>query len=168
MAKIVTYVSSNTYDKLLNIMYPDDHAKYRTLQEVERLITQGHTVEYRFGSNQSTVLDMDKFNQFIRPKFTYIDDPAERVSVQDATLRSELDNMVPVPPETYNANKPLDIPGIKLTPVEPSTTPSIEEEMVKEREKTNDIIVEENKESKSEPEKTEESNNTTNSKKKKK
>lgn len=99
-AKIKTYVSSNTYDTLLNIMYPDDEAKDRTIQEVERLIVQGHTVEYRFGSNMSVVLDIDKFNEFIRPKFA--EDPTP-INTQEEDLKNQLSNMTPVAPENVTA-----------------------------------------------------------------
>lgn len=97
MAKVLTYVSSYTYDTLLNIMYPDEHAIERSLQEVERLIIQGHTVEYRFGNNMSTVLDMDRFNEFVRPKYADEDEP--RVNVQENSFQKTLDELVPKAPE---------------------------------------------------------------------
>ena len=97
MAKVLTYVSSYTYDTLLNIMYPDEHAIERSLQEVERLIIQGHTVEYRFGNNMSTVLDMDRFNEFVRPKYADEDEP--RVNIQENSFQKTLDELVPKAPE---------------------------------------------------------------------
>ena len=97
MAKVLTYVSSYTYDTLLNIMYPDEHAIERSLQEVERLIIQGHTVEYRFGNNMSTVLDMDRFNEFVRPK--YVDEDEPRVNIQENSFQKTLDELVPKAPE---------------------------------------------------------------------
>lgn len=92
MNKIKTYVSSATYDSLLDVMYPDEYAKDRTLQEVERLIVQGHTVEYRFGNNLSTVLDIDKFNDYIRPKYTEQVDP---INIQEVALKAELETLSP-------------------------------------------------------------------------
>ena len=97
MAKVATYVSSSTYDTLLNIMYPDEHVVERSLQEVERLIIQGHTVEYRFGNNMSTVLDMDRFNEFVRPKYADEDEP--RVNIQENSFQKTLDELVPKAPE---------------------------------------------------------------------
>ena len=100
MAKVLTYVSSNTYDTLLNIMYPDDHAIYRSVQEVERLIIQGHTVEYRFGSNLSTVLDMDRFNEFIRPKYADDDEPRVNTQEEGQSETIDLQPFKPFIPET--------------------------------------------------------------------
>ena len=93
MAKIVTYVSSYTYDELLGIMYPDDVAKERALEEVERLIVQGHTIEHRFGDNMATVLDLEKFNTYVKPN--YSDEEIAPVEVQEVMLQNELNNLVP-------------------------------------------------------------------------
>ena len=136
MAKIKTYVASNTYDTLLNIMYPDDEAKDRTVQEVERLIVQGHTVEYRFGSNMSVVLDIDKFNEFIRPKFT--EDPTP-INTQEEDLKNQLSNMTPVSPEnvTTTAAPELvlnDAPALSLLQETLNKKPTVQPatEVVKE------------------------------------
>lgn len=93
MAKIVTYVSSYTYDELLGIMYPDEVAKERALEEVERLIVQGHTIEHRFGDNMATVLDLEKFNTYVKPN--YSDEEALPVEIQEVMLQNELNNLVP-------------------------------------------------------------------------
>ena len=145
MAKVLTYVSSNTYDTLLNIMYPDDHATYRSVQEVERLIIQGHTVEYRFGSNLSTVLDMDIFNEFIRPK--YADDDEPRVNTQEISFQKSLEELVPKAPEINIVPKVEDQPviseTISLQPFKPFIPESIDSDG--DRFKTNNDIPEENK-----------------------
>ena len=145
MAKVLTYVSSNTYDTLLNIMYPDDHATYRSVQEVERLIIQGHTVEYRFGSNLSTVLDMDRFNEFIRPK--YADDDEPRVNTQEVSFQKSLEELVPKAPEINivpKVGEEVQNETIDLQPFRPFI-PETPKTGVEET-KTNNNIPEENKE----------------------
>lgn len=146
MAGVRTYVSSFTYDTLLNIMYPDDHEKERPVQEVERLIVQGHTVEYRFGNNMSTVLDMDKFNEYVRPKYT--DEPAPS-NIQEVLFQNELDNLTPVAPEPEKINlEQNSIASVNLTPLQPlEPRMKVEEEKVEEKAKPeNEESTEENKE----------------------
>lgn len=131
MAGVRTYVSSFTYDTLLNIMYPDDHEKERPVQEVERLIVQGHTVEYRFGNNMSTVLDMDKFNEYVRPKYT--DEPAPS-NIQEVLFQNELDNLTPVAPEPEKINlEQNSMASVNLTPLQPLEPKKVEEEKVEEK-----------------------------------
>lgn len=130
MAGVRTYVSSYTYDTLLNIMYPDDHEKERSVQEVERLIVQGHTVEYRFGNNMSTVLDMDKFNEYVRPKYT--DEPVPS-NIQEVIFQNELDNLTPVAPEPERIVLDQNaIASVNLTPLQPLEPKKVEEEKVTE------------------------------------
>lgn len=140
MAGVRTYVSSYTYDTLLNIMYPDDHEKERSVQEVERLIVQGHTVEYRFGNNMSTVLDMDKFNEYVRPKYT--DEPVPS-NIQEVIFQNELDNLTPVAPEPERIVLDQNaIASVNLTPLQPLEPKKVEEEVNTE----NTESTEENKE----------------------
>ena len=128
MAGVRTYVSSYTYDTLLNIMYPDDHEKERSVQEVERLIVQGHTVEYRFGNNMSTVLDMDKFNEYVRPKYT--DEPVPS-NIQEVIFQNELDNLTPIAPEPERIVLDQNsIASVNLTPLQPLEPRKVEEEKV--------------------------------------
>lgn len=128
MAGVRTYVSSYTYDTLLNIMYPDDHEKERSVQEVERLIVQGHTVEYRFGNNMSTVLDMDKFNEYVRPKYT--DEPVPS-NIQEVIFQNELDNLTPVAPEPERIVLDQNaIASVNLTHLQPLEPRKVEEEKV--------------------------------------
>lgn len=142
MAKVLTYVSSSTYDTLLNIMYPDEHAIERSLQEVERLIIQGHTVEYRFGNNMSTVLDMDRFNEFVRPKYADEDEP--RVNVQENSFQKTLDALVPKAPEINIVPKVEDqqilSETINLQPFKPFIPESADSDG--DRAKTNNDIPE--------------------------
>lgn len=141
MAGVRTYVSSYTYDTLLNIMYPDDHEKERSVQEVERLIVQGHTVEYRFGNNMSTVLDMDKFNEYVRPKYT--DEPVPS-NIQEVIFQNELDNLTPVAPEPERIVLDQNsIASVNLTPLQPLEPKKIEEEKATEEQPKS---TEENKE----------------------
>lgn len=120
--KVKTYVSSSTYDTLLNIMYPDDEAKMRTIPEVERLIVQGHTVEYRFGVNQSTVLDMDKFNEFIRPK--QVEENTTPLNINELEFQAELNNLYPqapeVPVEPVIEEEPVNVTLISAPEVKPA------------------------------------------------
>lgn len=145
MAGVRTYVSSYTYDTLLNIMYPDDHEKERSVQEVERLIVQGHTVEYRFGNNMSTVLDMDKFNEYVRPKYT--DEPVPS-NIQEVIFQNELDNLTPVAPEPERIVLDQNsIASVNLTPLQPLEPKKVEEEKVTEETiKEQPKATEENKE----------------------
>lgn len=141
MAGVRTYVSSYTYDTLLNIMYPDDHEKERSVQEVERLIVQGHTVEYRFGNNMSTILDMDKFNEYVRPKYT--DEPVPS-NIQEVIFQNELDNLTPVAPEPERIVLDQNsIASVNLTPLQPLEPKKVEEEKVTEEQPKS---TEENKE----------------------
>lgn len=131
MAEVKTYVSSATYDTLLNIMYPDDEAKMRKISEVERLIVQGHTVEYRFGTNQSTVLDMDKFNEFIRPK----QEPEEissPVNINEIQFQAELNSLSPTAPVVVEENNTVEQEGSKIATLlsTQNTTPASEPETV--------------------------------------
>lgn len=141
MAGVRTYVSSYTYDTLLNIMYPDDHEKERSVQEVERLIVQGHTVEYRFGNNMSTILDMDKFNEYVRPKYT--DEPVPS-NIQEVIFQNELDNLTPVAPEPERIVLDQNaIASVNLTPLQPLEPRKVVEEKVTEEQPKS---TEENKE----------------------
>ena len=86
MPQILTYVSSNTFDEVLMKMYPDGEAVERDIDEVERLIIQGHTVQYRFGNN-SVDLTLDKLNTLVKPLFK--DEPVEEVPAEDVVPNPE-------------------------------------------------------------------------------
>ena len=84
MSKILTYVASNTYDEVELKMYPDEEPILRDADEIERLIVQGHLVQYRKGT-MSMDLDLEKFNTLVKP--LYIDEtPINTVSDFDSIL----------------------------------------------------------------------------------
>lgn len=84
MSKILTYVASNTYDEVELKMYPDEEPILRDADEIERLIVQGHLVQYRKGT-MSMDLDLEKFNTLVKP--LYIDEtPVNSVSDFDSIL----------------------------------------------------------------------------------
>lgn len=86
MSKILTYVASNTYDEVELKMYPDEEPVLRDADEIERLIVQGHLVQYRKGT-MSMDLDLEKFNTLVKP--LYIDEtPVNNVSNFDDILNS--------------------------------------------------------------------------------
>lgn len=152
--KVKTYVSSYTYDTLLNIMYPDNEAKMRSIPEVERLIVQGHTVEYRFGVNQSTVLDMDKFNEFIRPK--QVEEPTTPLNINELEFQAELNNLYPQAPEVsvepVIEEQPVNVTLVAAQEVKPAEG-VVEEVNLKGEEIKPEEKVEENTESKEDTEK---------------
>ena len=86
MSKILTYVASNTYDEVELKMYPDEEPVLRDADEIERLIVQGHLVQYRKGT-MSMDLDLEKFNTLVKP--LYMDEtPVNNVSNFDEILNS--------------------------------------------------------------------------------
>lgn len=86
MSKILTYVASNTYDEVELKMYPDEEPVLRDADEIERLIVQGHLVQYRKGT-MSMDLDLEKFNSLVKP--LYMDEtPVNNVSNFDDILNS--------------------------------------------------------------------------------
>lgn len=151
MAKIKTYVSSQTYDTLLSMYYPDDTVKERTLEEVERLILQGHTVEYRFGDNMSTELDLEKFNTFVKPRFAEY----TPVYINEIEMQNTLNNLTPeainpfrdyaTSPVAPVVNENIATPAVDLNTVKVAT-PTVNskgEEIITLEEKVTEEKVEE-------------------------
>ena len=64
----LTYVSSLTYDLVHHKMYPDALPVERSLEEIERLLTSGHTIEWRNGTNR-TVLTTNTFDTLVKPLY---------------------------------------------------------------------------------------------------
>ena len=64
----LTYVSSLTYDLVHHKMYPDALPVERSLEEIERLLTSGHTIEWRNGTNR-TVLTTNTFETLVKPLY---------------------------------------------------------------------------------------------------
>lgn len=144
----LTYVKSRTYDVIHNKMYPDNEAVNRAPEEIERLIKQGHLVEWR-ESNKAMELNIDLFNNILLPLL--VDEDAnvvtDIVDNGDTVLFVETKSE-PVPVATIIQSSPekgyiLPNETVKEEPVieEPIITEEIaEEEEVKE---TTDEIVEE-------------------------
>lgn len=110
--KVKTYVTSYTYDIVENKMYPDEEIVERELKEVERLLLQGHTVEYRFGDAMSTVLDMDKFKEFLVPL-----DPVYNVKRSSSTIIEDsfqrtLESLTPRVEETTPISIVNEVPPV--------------------------------------------------------
>lgn len=110
--KVKTYVTSYTYDIVENKMYPDEEIVERELKEVERLLLQGHTVEYRFGDAMSTVLDMDKFKEFLVPL-----DPEYNVKRSSSTIIEDsfqrtLESLTPRVEETTPISIVNEVPPV--------------------------------------------------------
>lgn len=74
--EVLTYVRSTTYDILLNKMYPDNEATMRPAEEIERLIKQGHIIEWR-ENNKSMELNLDMFTTVLLPLIT----PEEAITI---------------------------------------------------------------------------------------
>ena len=74
--EVLTYVRSTTYDILLNKMYPDNEATMRPAEEIERLIKQGHVIEWR-ENNKSMELNLDMFTKILLPLIT----PEEAITI---------------------------------------------------------------------------------------
>ena len=68
----LTYVSSLTYDLVHHKMYPDALPVERSLEEIERLLTSGHTIEWRNGTNR-TVLTTNTFETLVKPLYKMYD-----------------------------------------------------------------------------------------------
>lgn len=66
--KILTYVTSRTYDTKEFVMYPDTVPVERDLKDVERLILEGHSIQWRKGT---LIMDLtlSKFNSAVKPLF---------------------------------------------------------------------------------------------------
>lgn len=66
--KILTYVTSRTYDTKELVMYPDTVPVERDLKDVERLILEGHSIQWRKGT---LIMDLtlSKFNSAVKPLF---------------------------------------------------------------------------------------------------
>lgn len=64
----MTYVSSLTYDLVHHKMYPDALPVERSLEEIERLLNSGHTIEWRNGTNR-TVLTTNTFETLVKPLY---------------------------------------------------------------------------------------------------
>ena len=156
----LTYVKSRTYDVIHNKMYPDNEAVNRAPEEIERLIKQGHLVEWR-ESNKAMELNIDLFNNILLPLL--VDEDAnvvtDIVDNGDTVLFVETKSE-PVPVATIIQSSPekgyiLPNETVKEEPI--IEEPIIAEEIVEEEEvkETTDETVEETVEEEEQEEKEE-------------
>lgn len=96
MSKILTFVKSRTYDTVKKVMYPDKVAIERELNEVQRLIIQGHDVELRDGVKIIN-LTIEKFNDLVVPRYPDYD---------NWVLKDPNENNVPNTEEAASNNIP--------------------------------------------------------------
>ena len=152
----LTYVKSKTYDVIHNKMYPDNEAVKRSPEEIERLIKQGHIVEWR-ESNKAMELNIDLFNNILLPLLIDDDDKVVTNVVDngDTVLFVETKSE-PVPVATIIQSSPEEgyILPDEVKPVEPKVVepkvvePKVEEVKIEEPviEETVEEIIEEKQE----------------------
>ena len=130
--EVLTYVKSTSYDILLNKMYPDGEAVLRPAEEIERLIKQGHIVEWR-ESNKSMELTIDSFNTVLLPLITVQE---EITTIIEGEPEIIVETILPETPTIIQEATPE---GLFVS--EENTTPEVEEVVVEPI--TEDVVVEE-------------------------
>ena len=130
--EVLTYVKSTSYDILLNKMYPDGEAVLRPAEEIERLIKQGHIVEWR-ESNKSMELTIDSFNTVLLPLITVQE---EITTIIEGEPEIIVETILPETPTIIQEATPE---GLFVS--EENTTPETEEVVVEPI--TEDVVVEE-------------------------
>lgn len=96
MPKIDTFITSKTWDYKNKCMYPDKDIVERDLEDVERLLVEGHTIEWR-SNNLVMTLNMDKFNTIVKPLFPDFDSRPEKYELPIEDNNSTQGR--PLPPE---------------------------------------------------------------------
>lgn len=96
MPKISTFITSKTWDYKNKCMYPDKDIVERDLEDVERLLVEGHTIEWR-SNNLVMTLNMDKFNTIVKPLFPDFDSRPEKYELPIEDNNSTQGR--PLPPE---------------------------------------------------------------------
>ena len=96
MPKIDTFITSKTWDYKNKCMYPDKDIVERELEDVERLLVEGHTIEWR-SNNLVMTLNMDKFNTIVKPLFPDFDSRPEKYELPIEENNSTQGR--PLPPE---------------------------------------------------------------------
>lgn len=96
MPKIDTFITSKTWDYKNKCMYPDKDIVERELEDVERLLVEGHTIEWR-SNNLVMTLNMDKFNTIVKPLFPDFDSRPEKYELPKEDNNSTQGR--PLPPE---------------------------------------------------------------------
>lgn len=143
MPTIATFITSKTWDYKNKCMYPDKDVVDRELEDVERLIVEGHTIEWR-SENLIMTLTMDKFNDIVKPLFP------DYYSVADK-VESPIENVItgrPLPPDGTYVNKeaeedlvpkeevnPSTIKPGKINKIEPTVEPTKEKESKEKEDK---------------------------------
>ena len=130
--EVLTYVKSTSYDILLNKMYPDGEAVLRPAEEIERLIKQGHIVEWR-ESNKSMELTIDSFNTILLPLITVKE---EITTIIEGEPEIIVETILPETPTIIQEATPE---GLFVS--EENTTTEVEEVVVEPI--TEDVVVEE-------------------------
>ena len=125
--EVLTYVKSTSYDILLNKMYPDGEAVLRPAEEIERLIKQGHIVEWR-ESNKSMELTIDSFNTVLLPLITVQE---EITTIIEGEPEIIVETILPETPTIIQEATPE---GLFVS--EENTTPEVEEVVVEPKTKT--------------------------------
>ena len=145
--EVLTYVKSTSYDILLNKMYPDGEAVLRPAEEIERLIKQGHIVEWR-ESNKSMELTIDSFNTVwlplitVQEEITTIIEGEPEIIVE--TILPETPTIIQeATPEGLFVSEENTTPEVEEVVVEPITEEVVEEVITEEVQKENEEFVEE-------------------------
>ena len=145
--EVLTYVKSTSYDILLNKMYPDGEAVLRPAEEIERLIKQGHIVEWR-ESNKSMELTIDSFNTVLLPLITVQEEITTIIEGEPEiiveTILPETPTIIQeATPEGLFVSEENTTPEVEEVVVEPITEEVVEEVITEEAQKENEEFVEE-------------------------
>lgn len=106
MPKIDTFITSKTWDYKNKCMYPDKDIVERELEDVERLLVEGHTIEWR-SNNLVMTLNMDKFNTIVKPLFPDFDSRPEKYELPIEDNNSTQGR--PLPPEGIYVAEGADV-----------------------------------------------------------
>lgn len=145
--EVLTYVKSTSYDILLNKMYPDGEAVLRPAEEIERLIKQGHIVEWR-ESNKSMELTIDSFNTVLLPLITVQEEITTIIEGEPEiiveTILPETPTIIQeATPEGLFVSEENTTPEVEEVVVEPITEEVVEEVITEEAQEENEEFVEE-------------------------
>ena len=145
--EVLTYVKSTSYDILLNKMYPDGEAVLRPAEEIERLIKQGHIVEWR-ESNKSMELTIDSFNTVLLPLITVQEEITTIIEGEPEiiveTILPETPTIIQeATPEGLFVSEENTTPEVEEVVVEPITEEVVEEVIEPTEEVVEEVITEE-------------------------
>ena len=128
-------------------MYPDGEAVLRPAEEIERLIKQGHIVEWR-ESNKSMELTIDSFNTVLLPLITVQEEITTIIEGEPEiiveTILPETPTIIQeATPEGLFVSEENTTPEVEEVVVEPITEEVVEEVITEEVQKENEEFVEE-------------------------